>query len=73
MELRTNTYPRHPEVPQYTSPLPTLYTSISYLCGTCVAVHLGQLELCRCTYSRGKAQVADDIAKGLSKVENQQV
>lgn len=62
----SKTYSRHPEVPQYASSFSTLYTSISYLCRTCVAVHLGQLELCGGTYSRGKAQVADDVTEGLS-------
>jgi hypothetical protein len=64
----SKTYPRHPEVPKYASSFSTLYTSISYLGRTCVAVHLGQLELCGGAYSRGEAQVADDVTEGLSRI-----
>lgn len=63
----SKTYPRHPEVPKYASSFSTLYTSISYLGRTCVAVHLGQLELCGGAYSWGEAEVADDVTEGLSR------
>ena len=59
------TYPRHPEIPQYPSALSSFDASISDLCRSCVAVHLGQLELCLCSRSRGEGHIADDVSKSL--------
>jgi hypothetical protein len=60
-----DTYSRHLEVPQHTSSLSSLYTSIPYLRWSRVAMHLRQLQLGLSAGSLGKTQVADDVSEGL--------
>ena len=62
MQQTVCTYPRHLEVPQHTPSLPSFYTTITDLCGPCVAVHLAQFELGLGARSCWEAQIANDIS-----------
>ena len=64
----SGTYPRHLEIPQYTSPLPSLYAPIPNLRRPCVAMHLRQLELCLGACPCRQREVADDVSESLSIV-----
>jgi hypothetical protein len=64
--LSQSTYSRHPKVSEDTSSLPSHDTSIPDLCGSRVAMHLRELELCLCAGSLREGGVTDCVSKGLS-------
>jgi len=66
------TYSGHSEVPQDTSSLSTLDTSVPDLCRASVAVHLGELQLGLRAHTRRELHVADDVAQSLSEAHDGQ-
>jgi len=61
----SNTYPSHPEVSENTSSLSTHHAPVPDLRWSCVAVHLGELELGLRACALGEGSIANHVAERL--------